>query len=622
LVLQNSTDAVSDVIQRVRAKAQDVGTFQLRFSSVSLGEHQDKVVLTLNEESAAAFSQLGGSKQESFCVYQGPAAESVFKELVKENLSSTFAFECDGLSVLQVTDHGYIVLGKATKSWFLRSSNYINGAWKAAARGNWLPVVDPSTGAVIHHVVSSTAEDVDAAVKAAKAAFETWGLTDAVYRSNLLKAIADEIENRKSYIAALETLDNGKSLEESGADIDDVIGCFRYYAEHILEFDKTRRVLPVDVGNASFSCDVSYEPMGVAALIVPWNYPLLMAAWKVAPSLAAGCTCVLKPSELTPLTALEFADICTTVGLPKGVFNLVLGNGPDCGSPLTVHPDIAKVAFTGSVATGQLIASKAANAVTNVSLELGGKSPVIVCEDADIEQAIDWITVGIFFNQGQVCSATSRLLVHSSIATKLVDGLVARAKGIKVGPGNEPHVKMGPIVSLGQYQKVLAYIESGIEQGASVACGGGKTDPYVTTDSPGKYSEGYFVAPTIFTNVKPFMKIWKEEIFGPVLSVMTFEEESEAIALANDSPFGLAGAVFSTNKDKCRELSRRLHCGIVWINCSQPTFVQLPWGGTKKSGTGRELGPWGLMNYLEAKQTCSWVDPEAKGWDWFAQAKV
>jgi len=318
---------------------------------------------------------------------------------------------------------------------------------------------------------------------------------------------------------------------------------------------------------------------------------------------------------------LELADIINSVGLPAGVFNLIIGNGPDAGSPLSSHPDVAKVAFTGSVATGTHIAAAGASSIKKVSLELGGKSPAIVCSDADIEQVIDWITVGIFFNQGQVCSATSRLLVHSSIASQVVDGLVARARGIKVGPGSQPDVKMGPLVSLGQYNKVLAYIHGGVEQGATLVYGGDKVTPHVA-ETPGKYSEGYFVAPTIFTNVKPYMKIWKEEIFGPVLSIMTFENEEDAIAQANNSTYGLAGAVFSTTPEKCQKLSRRLQCGIVWINCSQPTFVQLPWGGYKKSGTGRELGPWGLMNYLEAKQVSSWVATDSKGWDWFAPNKV
>eukprot|EP01126_Amoeba_proteus_P041853 TRINITY_DN4519_c0_g2_i12.p1 TRINITY_DN4519_c0_g2~~TRINITY_DN4519_c0_g2_i12.p1 ORF type:complete len:401 (+),score=106.11 TRINITY_DN4519_c0_g2_i12:918-2120(+) len=394
-------------------------------------------------------------------------------------------------------------------------------------------------------------------------------------------------------------------------DIEDVAACFRYYADQILEFEQKSMRTEVDVGS-SFHAYVTYEPIGVSALIIPWNYPLLMAAWKIAPCLAAGCTCVLKPSELTPLTAFELAHVMDSVGLPEGVFNLIQGIGPDAGVPLSNHPDVVKVAFTGSVPTGSKIAAAGAATIKKVSLELGGKSPLVVCGDADVQQAVDWISVGIFFNQGQVCSATSRVLVHKSLSETLVDRLVSRAEGITVGAGDEQGVKMGPLVSKGQYEKVLNYIKTGIEQGAKVVAGGGRP-----THVKGSHEDGYYVAPTVFVDVKPEMTIWREEIFGPVLSIMTFEDEEEALRLANDTPYGLAGAVFSTDKEKCLKFSRELQCGIVWINCSQPTFVQLPWGGFKQSGTGRELGPWGLMNYLEAKQVSSWIDSETKGWDWF-----
>eukprot|EP01127_Copromyxa_protea_P004494 TRINITY_DN14351_c0_g1_i1.p1 TRINITY_DN14351_c0_g1~~TRINITY_DN14351_c0_g1_i1.p1 ORF type:complete len:669 (+),score=121.02 TRINITY_DN14351_c0_g1_i1:33-2009(+) len=595
-------------------------SLSITFSSVRLSDDEKSVWFIPSDSSSKDLVALGADQQSKLVVYSGPNAKSVLQELESDHTIATFTFLCDGLSVILGSQEQPVIYTKRTGPWSFKTNNYIDGEWRSPVKGQWMQVFDPSTGAPFHNVASSTAEDVNNAVKAAQKAFETWSFTTAETRANYLKAIADELEKRKPYLTTLESLDNGKSLEESEADMDDTIGCFRYYAEQILEFEAQKKTISVDVGNPSFEAHVTHEPMGVAALIVPWNYPLLMAAWKVAPCLAAGCTCVLKPSELTPLSAFELADVMHSVGVPKGVFNLIVGNGPDSGSPLSSHPDVSKVAFTGSVPTGSSIAAAGASTIKKVSLELGGKSPAIVCADADIEQAIDWITVGIFFNSGQVCSATSRLLVHSSVATKLVDGLVSRARNIRVGPGSQPNVKMGPLVSLGQFNKVLGYIESGVNQGATLVCGGGKHTPYVPNDTPSKYSEGYFVGPTIFTNVKPFMKIWKEEIFGPVLSVMTYENEDDAIALANDSSFGLAGAIFSTNPEKCNYLSRRLQCGIVWINCSQPTFVQLPWGGQKKSGTGRELGPWGLMNYLEPKQVCSWVATDSKGWDWFASS--
>jgi len=275
---------------------------------------------------------------------------------------------------------------------------------------------------------------------------------------------------------------------------------------------------------------------------------------------------------------------------------------------------VDKVAFTGSVATGSKIASAGAKTIKKVSLELGGKSPLIVCHDADLEQACDWILAGIFLNSGQICSATSRVLIHQSIADKLLEMLRTHAKKIQVGAGLDQANNMGPLVSESQYTKVMYYINSGLAQGATLFYGG--------TRPPNAGDGGYFVLPTIFVDVKPFMRIWQEEIFGPVLSVMTFENEEEAIQLANDTPYGLGGAVFTQDNDTAHRIARKLRCGIVWINCSQPTFVQLPWGGFKQSGTGRELGPWGLHNYLELKQVCQWVNPTDKGWGWFMKSSL
>jgi len=331
----------------------------------------------------------------------------------------------------------------------------------------------------------------------------------------------------------------------------------------------------------------------------------------VAPCLAAGCTAVLKPSELTPLCALEFGGIIHSVGLPKGVLNICPGYGPEAGGALTSHPDIHKVAFTGSVPTGTKVMTSAAATLKRFSLELGGKSPILVFPDAEIASAVDWISMGIFFNAGQVCSATSRLIVHKDVKDRVLSGLVEVARKIVVGSGLDPNTKLGPLVNESQYQKVLHYIQSGISSGAKLLCGG------LPKPEDQNLNQGYFIPPTIFDGVTPDMKIWKEEIFGPVLSVMSFSDPEEAIRLANGTEYGLAAAVMSQSKTTCEDVAKKLDVGICWINCSQPTFIQLPWGGTKKSGIGRELGPWGLDNYLEVKQITSWADPKAKGWGWF-----
>ena len=309
---------------------------------------------------------------------------------------------------------------------------------------------------------------------------------------------------------------------------------------------------------------------------------------------------------------MELSALASQVGIPAGVLNVVNGLGPHVGSPLSQHADVTKVAFTGSVLTGSRVMAAAAPSLKNVTLELGGKSPILVFEDADIANTVDWVMLGIFFNQGQVCSATSRLLVHKSVKAALVEKLVEHAKKIKLGSGLDSSVEMGPIVSEGQFNRVTSYIQSGIQEGARVLCGG----PDAIS---GDLKSGFFVAPTIFDNVMPNMKIWKEEIFGPVLCIHEFETEEEAIKLANETQYGLAAAVMSQDKTRCERVTRALESGIVWINCSQPTFVQAPWGGMKASGHGRELGPWGLKNYLEVKQVTAWIDSQNKTWSWYVK---
>ncbi len=481
---------------------------------------------------------------------------------------------------------------------------FIDGTWQAAARGGTIDVVDPATERVFRTCSAGTADDVDRAVTAAKRAGQgPWGRTTGRERAVVLRAIADAIEREKQALAELEVRDNGKPLAEALGDISDAAYCFNLYAAYAEELD-ARQGEAIAVPDDRFKTTVKYVPAGVAGLIVPWNYPLLMAAWKVAPALAAGCTLVLKPSEFTPLTALELARICEEAAVPPGVVNVVTGYGNDAGARLAAHPDVRKLAFTGSVPTGIAVATAAARDIKSVSLELGGKSPIVVFDDADLEQVVEWVMFGIFWNQGQVCSATSRLIVERGIAGRLIERLVEEARKITIGNGMDEGVLLGPLVSRSQYDKVLGYIEIG-KQEARLASGGRR---------PPGFDAGYFLEPTIFTGVPPDARIWREEIFGPVLCVAEFGTEEEALTLANGSEFGLAAAVMTRDLERAARIADRFEAGVVWINCSQPNFLEPPWGGMKKSGVGRELGTWGLMNFLEPKQITNYLSPAPWGW--------
>lgn len=481
---------------------------------------------------------------------------------------------------------------------------FIDGTWQAAARGGTIDVVDPATERVFRTCSAGTADDVDRAVTAAKRAGQgPWGRTTGRERAVVLCAIADAIEREKQALAELEVRDNGKPLAEALGDISDAAYCFNLYAAYAEELD-ARQGEAIAVPDDRFKTTVKYVPAGVAGLIVPWNYPLLMAAWKVAPALAAGCTLVLKPSEFTPLTALELARICEEAAVPPGVVNVVTGYGNDAGARLAAHPDVRKLAFTGSVPTGIAVATAAARDIKSVSLELGGKSPIVVFDDADLEQVVEWVMFGIFWNQGQVCSATSRLIVERGIAGRLIERLVEEARKITIGNGMDEGVLLGPLVSRSQYDKVLGYIEIG-KQEARLASGGRR---------PPGFDAGYFLEPTIFTGVPPDARIWREEIFGPVLCVAEFGTEEEALTLANGSEFGLAAAVMTRDLERAARIADRFEAGVVWINCSQPNFLEPPWGGMKKSGVGRELGTWGLMNFLEPKQITNYLSPAPWGW--------
>lgn len=482
-----------------------------------------------------------------------------------------------------------------------RYRNYVNGDWVESSSGRYFPVVDPSTEEVIAEVPESNEADVNRAVAAAKNAFESgaWPGATAQERGRILLRLADRIRKESAALAELEARNSGKPIVEAEYDIGDVATCFEYYGG--LATKVLGHVNPVPDNALSFTLR---EPVGVAAQIVPWNYPLLMAAWKLAPAIAAGCTCVLKPAEQTPLTALEFAHFLEDAGLPPGVVNIVTGFGEAAGAPLVRHPDVNKVAFTGSAAVGKIIVKDAADTVKRVTLELGGKSPNIFFADADFAASIDGALFGVFINQGEVCSAGSRILVEKSIYKKFVEAMAAKAKTIRLGPPLDRETKMGPLVSKEQYDRVRSYQEVGKTE-AKVAAGGGRS---------GSFSKGYFVEPTVFYDVDNSSRIAQEEIFGPVASVIPFADEAEAIRIANATPYGLAAAVWSRDIFRAFRVVKALRAGIVWVNHMQPTYVEAPWGGYKQSGFGRELGPWGIEEYLETKQVHVNLNEQPIGW--------
>ncbi|MGE7765236.1 aldehyde dehydrogenase family protein [Peribacillus sp. NPDC096540] len=481
---------------------------------------------------------------------------------------------------------------------------FINGEWVSSTSGEKRDVLNPATGEVIATAAEGTQKDVDAAVEAAKYAFYEggWWGTPAVERARLLFKIADKLEEKAEELAALETLDNGKPLREARFDIDDAAACFRYYAG--LATKPTGQTYEVPDGQQAM---VIREPIGVCGQIIPWNFPLLMSAWKLAPALAAGNSVVFKPSEVTPVTAVKLFEILEEVGVPKGVANLVLGAGPVVGQAIAEHEEIDKVAFTGGTATGRKIMEASLGNLKKVTLELGGKSPNIVFADSDFETAVDYALFGIFCNQGQVCSAGSRLLLEESIYDQFIASLTAKAKQIKVGSGSDEKSQMGPIVSEAHMNKILSYIEIGKEEGAKLIVGGNRIK--------GEGLEnGYFVEPTIFVDTTPEMRIVQEEIFGPVLVVQKFKDEAEALRLANDTKYGLAGAVFTNDIAKAYRVIKKVRAGITWINSYHPTYNEAPWGGFKQSGTGRELGTFGYEAYTEVKQINNNLDIQPTGW--------
>jgi betaine-aldehyde dehydrogenase len=480
--------------------------------------------------------------------------------------------------------------------------HFINNDASAGTPGARIDCIDPSTGQVFDSVAAGTAADIDAAASAARAAFPAWKNTTGAERAKHLRAISKGILAQRDTLAALETRDNGKPLAESYIDVDTIARIYDMYAGMAEDLD-ARGEEVVDLPKGAITATVAYRPVGVVGMITPWNFPLEQFTWKVAPAIAAGCCCVVKPSEVTSLSALALAQIIKDAGLPAGVVNVVTGTGPEAGEALVRHPAIDKVSFTGSTATGKHIMRTAAEDLKRVSLELGGKNPVLVFDDVDIDPAVEWVAFGAFVNQGQVCTATSRLLVHEGIADRFLARLVQVADGIALGNGAGEDVKMGPLASQAQCDKVMGYIETGKGEGATLLTGGTRPD-----------GPGYFIRPTVFSGVTADMRIWREEIFGPVLSVMTFQSEAEAIRLANDTPYGLAATVLSADTARAERVADALDAGITWQNCNNMVVIEAPWGGVKQSGMGRELGRWGLEGFLEPKQKTRWSAPGNLGW--------
>ena len=470
----------------------------------------------------------------------------------------------------------------------------INGKWVSAFSGETFATVNPATGETICNVPSGGKADIEAAVQAARKAFDEgpWRRTTPSERGRLLWKLADLLEQNLEEFARLESLDNGKPLSVARvADVPLAVDLFRYMAGWSTKI--LGNTIPISTPGQQFFAYTLREPIGVVGQIIPWNFPLLMAAWKLGPALATGCTVVLKPAEQTPLSALRLGELIQEAGFPDGVVNIVTGFGETAGAALAGHPDVDKIAFTGSTEVGRIIVRAAANDLKKVSLELGGKSPNIIMEDADLESAIPSAANAIFFNHGQCCCAGSRLYVHKKSFDKVVDGVAAAAKKIKLGPGNAPDTEMGPLVSEEQLNRVLGYMNIGQKEGAEIVTGGGRHG-----------DRGYFVKPTVLVNTKPGMKVVDEEIFGPVVCAMPFKNVEEVIPAEHANPYGLAAAVWTRDVAKAHRIAHELRAGTVWVNCYNVFDSALPFGGYKESGWGREMGAEVLDLYTQTKAVC------------------
>ncbi|HTS11939.1 MAG TPA: aldehyde dehydrogenase family protein [Candidatus Limnocylindrales bacterium] len=474
----------------------------------------------------------------------------------------------------------------------------INGKWVDSASGKTFPTYNPATGEVLSHVAEGDREDIDRAVKAARAAFESgpWSKMTPSERGRAIWKLGDLLEKHTEDFAQIESLDNGKPLKVArAADVPLAVDLFRYMAGWATKIEGN--TIPISVPYTPGAKYLAYtvrEPVGVVGQIIPWNFPLLMAAWKLGPALAAGCTVVLKPAEQTPLTALRLGELLQEAGIPDGVVNIVPGYGETAGAALAAHPDVDKVAFTGSTEVGKLILNAAAGNLKKVSLELGGKSPNVIFDDADLDSAIPGAASAIFFNHGQCCCAGSRLYVEQKVFDKVVDGVAKTAEKIRVGPGLEPVSDMGPLVSEEQLNRVCGYLESGLSEGAKAVTGGSRHG-----------EKGYFVKPTVLVNTHDKMKVVQEEIFGPVVTAIPFRDPEEIVPKANDTVYGLAAGVWSRDIKKAHTLASKLRAGTVWINCYNIFDAALPFGGYKQSGWGREMGHEVLEHYTETKAICA-----------------
>ncbi|MET0546238.1 MAG: aldehyde dehydrogenase family protein [Caulobacterales bacterium] len=475
----------------------------------------------------------------------------------------------------------------------LAGRHLIGADWMRGA-GKLINSIDPATGQPLAQIAAGGADEVDAAVHAARATFEsaTWSRMRPLDRGKLLENVARTIEDHADELALVESYDNGKPVHLAKmVDVPSAAEVFRYMGGWCSKL--TGQTLAVSGTGATYHAYTRREPIGVVGAIVPWNYPLAMASWKIATALAAGCTLVLKPSEETSLSVLLLADLMLKAGVPAGALNIVTGTGAEAGNALVTHPDVDKVAFTGSTAVGKQIAASCATSLKRVSLELGGKSPNIIMADANLEEAIPAAAMSIFFNSGQVCFAGSRLFVQEQVHDAVVDGIAAMAKQLPIGDGRSASTMIGPLVNKRQQERVLSYIDSGISEGASVAAGG---------KAPAR--EGFFVEPTVLVNARPDMRVYREEIFGPVVSVMSFKDKEEAVRLANDTEYGLAANIWTRDLNAAHTMAARINAGTVWVNCYFVIDPAMPFGGFKQSGWGREVSEEGLLLYTETKSVC------------------